>query len=114
MNAPLTEQQLTEFQTILTETKDGLSKIKDLPGFLASLQTENETMRKDLTEVRRMFVTRHLSATPRLPGFVTDECARHFTGIALAARLRSGKHVDNAPYLQGLAKDILGIEIKTA
>src|SRR5438094_540970 len=83
MNTPLSEQQLTEFQTILTEA-------------------------------RRLLLPRQSSPVTRLPGFVTEECARHFTGIAIAARLRSGKHVDNADHLHGLAKDILGIEIKTA
>src|SRR5258708_5336515 len=48
------------------------------------------------------------------PGLVSDDCARHLTGIALAARLRSGKQVENADQLHGLANDILGVEIRTA
>src|SRR5437867_5239816 len=100
MNTPLTEEQLTEFQSLLTEMKGGWSRFKDLPDLFASSKTETETMRKDLTDVRRLLATRHSLAEPksyvgwppvtRLPGFVTDDCARHLTAIALAARLRSG------------------------
>ena len=80
----------------------------------ASLRGENEAMRKDLTEVRRALASRFTLHASRAPGFVGDDCARHLAGIALAARLRSGKEVGNSDYLHGLAKDILGIEVKTA
>src|SRR5437867_6048652 len=114
MTTPLTEQQLTEFQTILTEIQSDLPRLKELPGLVASFKTDHEAMRKDITEVRRSLLTRHSSPATRPPGFVTDDCARQLTGIAIAARLRSGKQVENGDFLHGLAKDILGIEIKTA
>ena len=110
----LTEDQIKEFQGILGEIKGGWAALKTLPDNLASLRTESDTMRKDLAEVRRHLVTRHTSPGTRAPGFVSEECARHLAGIAIAARLRSGKQVDNGDLLHGLAKDILGIEIKTA
>src|ERR1043165_8363253 len=110
----LTDDQLKEFQTILSEIKAALPRLKELPGPVTSLKTESETTRKDLTETRRALASRLTPHVSRTPGFVTDECARHLTGIAIAARLRSGKYVENADYLYGLARDILGIEIKTA
>jgi HK97 family phage major capsid protein len=86
-----------------------------LPEVFASLKTENETLRKEVTDVRRLMATRSaFGSNPRLPGLVSDDCARHLAGIALVARLRSGKQMDNAEQIQGLAKDILGVEIRTA
>src|SRR5437867_3905474 len=114
--APLvfTEDQAGEFQTILAEIKGGWARVRELPQALASLTTENESLRKDLTEVRRQLVRRHSSPATRAPGFVSEDCARHLAGIALAARLRSGKAVDNTDYLHGLAKDLLGLQTRTA
>jgi HK97 family phage major capsid protein len=111
----LTEEQVKEFQGLLGEIKSGWSDLKNLPQHLGTLRGENEALRKDVNEMRRLMATRAaFSSNPRLPGLVTDDCARHLTGIALAARLRSGKQVDNAELLHGMAKDILGIEVKAA
>jgi len=111
----LTEDQVKEFQGILSEMKGGWAELKRLPEVFASFKTENESLRKDVTEVRRLIATRAaFGSNVRLPGLVSDDCARHLTGIALAARLRSGKQVENADQLHGLAKDILGVEIRTA
>ena len=86
-----------------------------LPEVFASFQGENESLRKEVTDVRRLIAVRAvLGSNTRVPGLVSDDCARYFTGIALAGRLKSGKQVENADYLHGLAKDILGVEIKTA
>src|SRR5690242_11466082 len=106
----LTEEQVQEFQSILTEMKGGWGRLKDLPEHFASFRTENETVRKDLADVRRHLATRAaVGSGSRVRGSVSDACARHLTGIAIAARLRSGKQIDNADRLHGLAKEILGI-----
>jgi HK97 family phage major capsid protein len=111
----LTEDQVKEFQGILADMKGGWTEIKKLPDVFASLKSENETLRKEVTDVRRLLVARGaLGNHTRLPGLVSEECARHLTGVALAARLRSGKQIDNADYVHGLARDLLGVEIKTA
>jgi HK97 family phage major capsid protein len=110
-----TEEQIQEFQGILGEVKGGWAELKKLPEILGGLKQENDGLRKDLNEVRRLMVARSTcGSTTRLPGLVSDDCARHLTGIALSARLRSGKQVENADYVHGLAKDILGVEIKAA
>ena len=110
-----TEEQIQEFQGILGEIKGGWAELKKLPEILGGLKQENDGLRKDLNEVRRLMIARSAcGSTTRLPGLVSDDCARHLTGIALSARLRSGKQVENADYVHGLAKDILGVEIKAA
>ena len=109
------EEQIQEFQGILGEIKGGWAELKKLPEILGGLKQENDGLRKDLNEVRRLMIARSAcGSTARLPGLVSDDCARHLTGIALSARLRSGKQVENADYVHGLAKDILGVEIKAA
>src|SRR5712672_1101001 len=54
----LTEDQVKEFQGILSEMKGGWAELKRLPEVFASFKTENETLRKDVTEVRRLMATR--------------------------------------------------------
>ena len=111
----LPEEQIKEFQAILGEIKGGWSRLRDLPELFNSFQSENESVRKDLAQVRRSMAARAaLGSGVRAPGFVSDDCARHIAGIALVARLRSGKQIENAGLMQGLARDILGMEIKTA
>jgi HK97 family phage major capsid protein len=110
-----TEEQVKEFQGLLGEMKTGWAELKRLPDLFATFKTENETLRKDVTEVRRLMATRAaFGSGTRAPGLVSDDCARHLAGIAIAARLRSGKQVENADQLHGLAKDILGVEVRTA
>src|SRR6185503_16722187 len=111
----LTEQQTKEFETLLTETKSGWDRLKTLPDALATLRSEHDASRKELSEIRRDLAIRaSFSATPHTPGRVSDDCARRLTGIALAARLRSGKQLENAARVQAMVKDILGIEVRTA
>src|SRR5262245_29155389 len=106
MPVAFTEEQVKELHGILDEIKGGWAELKRLPEIFGGLRQENEGLRKDLNEVRRLIVVRGTQS--RSPGLVSDDCARHLTGIALLARLRSGKQVENADQMHGLAKDILG------
>jgi len=100
---------------VVGDIKDKLSDLENLSGRFKGLEDDNAQLRKQLGEVRRGIATRALGQQRRCaPGFVSDDCARHIAGIALAARLRSGKQIENADLLHGLAKDILGIEIRSA
>src|SRR5439155_10108487 len=97
------------------DIKEKLSDLENLSGKFRGLQEDNSQLKRQLQEVRRGMVSRSSGRESfRAPGFVTDDCARHIAGIALAARLRSGKQIENADVMLGLAKDILGIEIRTA
>lgn len=100
---------------VVGDIKDKLADLENLSGRFKGIEEDNAQLRRQLVEVRRGIATR-ASGRERFaaPGFVSDDCARHIAGIALAARLRSGKQIENADLLHGLAKDILGIEIKTA
>jgi HK97 family phage major capsid protein len=111
----LTEEQVKEFQGILGELKSGWGELKRLPDLFTTFKSENDTLRKEVVEVRRLMATRAaLGANSRLPGLVSDDCARHLAGVAIAARLRSGKQVENADQLHNLAKEILGVEVRAA
>lgn len=115
MPVTLTEEQVQEFYAVLNEMKSGWQEVKKLPASFAGLQGEAASLRKEFTEVRSLVAARmSFGAAARGPGLVSDDCARHLAGIAIAARLRSGKQVENAERLEGMAREILGMEIRTA
>jgi len=121
----LTQEQVDEFKLILDEVKGGWSKVKSLPdsfkllevlpGQVKTLQDENEKLLKEVNEVRRLMAVRsQFSNQVRVPGIVSDDCARHLAALAISARVRSGKEFVNGERLAGMAKDILGVEQKAA
>jgi HK97 family phage major capsid protein len=115
MPVTLTEEQVQEFYAVLNEMKSGWLEVKKLPASFAGLQGETASLRKEFSDVRALIAARSaFGSAVRAPGLVSDDCARHLAGVAIAARLRSGKQVENADRLEGLAKEILGIEIRTA
>src|SRR5882672_11336056 len=74
----LTPDQLTEFQTILTDIKGCSAEFKNLPATIRSLQEENGRLSNDLTPVRRSLLSQRSTPSPHLPrpGRVSDDCAR--------------------------------------
>jgi HK97 family phage major capsid protein len=92
----LTEEQVTEFQSILGEVKGGWAQVKDLPATIKTLQDESGQLQQQLKDVRRLMAT-HAANNPRArtPGLVSDECARH-----LAAQLVA--HCHKSDRLSGL------------
>jgi HK97 family phage major capsid protein len=74
----LTEEQVKEFQGILGEMKGGWAQIKDLPASVKTLQDESGRLKEHVNEVRRLMATRGaVQARVRVPGLVSDQCARH-------------------------------------
>ena len=57
-NTPLSDDQLTEFQTLLTDIKGCSAEFKNLPGAVRSLQDDNTQFRDDLTDLRRSLLSR--------------------------------------------------------
>ncbi len=77
------EEQVNEFQTVLSEIRDSWAEIRPLPASLKSLQEDTAELRQQFTDVRRLVAGR-AAMNPRIrtPGLMSDECARH-----LAAQL---------------------------
>jgi HK97 family phage major capsid protein len=88
----LSEEQVKEFEGILGELKGGWAEIKRLPESIRLLQDENGRLQQQMTGARRLLAARsHVTARVRVPGLVSDECARHLTAVFILHCERSGK-----------------------
>ena len=116
----LTPDQLTEFQTILTDIKGCSAEFKNLPATIRSLQEENGRLSNDLTAVRRSLLTRHPTLAPRSSGRVSDDCARRIAATFIQHCARSGalealaSQSAQRDALVSFARESLGITTRTA
>lgn len=121
----LTGEQIEEFKLLLDEIKGGWAEVKtlpdafkllkDLPEKFKASQEKREALEKEVKEVRRLLAIRSAYGEGlRVPGLVSTDCARHMAGIAIAGHLRRGGQVENRDRLEGMVKEILGVEVKTA
>ena len=100
--AGLTPGQVNEFENIISELRDTYP----------ALEKRVDVLRADLDQHRKQALSRFGGSSGiRIPGKVTIECARHLSGLALAAGIRQGVVSGNS---ESLIKDILGAEYKTA
>lgn len=110
----LSEADIAEFRTVIADVKGGWAEVKELPGKLKLLQTENETLVSDLKTLRKQHLGFKSSSAVRA-GQISDECARHLGAIVILSGIRggqiSGSEKANA---ETLFKEIVGIEAKTA
>lgn len=99
------------------------TKVADFEKRVAAFEAGTATSTKDIealkkaandlaTEMQKMRALRSRSVTPAKPGHVSEECARHLGAIAIVGALKKGS-VSGDRY-EGIVKDILGIEVKTA
>jgi len=95
MNTPslqLTDDQVAEFQTILTEVKGGWAELKALPATFKSFQDDTAELRQHVTDVRRLMAARgQTGSRVRTPGLVSLKCARELAAHFIAHCDRSGK-----------------------
>src|SRR5882724_6486416 len=118
----LTPDQLTEFQTILTDIKGCSAEFKNLPGTIRSLQEENGRLSNDLAAVRRSLLSQRSTLNPQLPrsGRVSDDCARRIAATFIQHCARSGALEARASQstqrdaLLTFARESLGISTRTA
>ncbi len=81
----LTEDQLTEFQAILGEIKGGWSELKGLPASFKTFQDDQAQLRQHLSDLRRLQAAQSGAvARTRLPGRVSEGCARHLAAAFIA------------------------------
>jgi len=129
----MTEAQETEFRGILNglaeykelfpSLKDlgtvegGFAAIKKLPDTIKSQEEIIGKLRADLDTYRKAQITAKLSRIVT-PGQVSEGCALHLGALAICAAQRQGRfeimESRQRDALIGRAKEILGIEIKTA
>jgi len=88
----MTEQQSTEFQTILGEIQGGWAEVKSLPATFKTLQDQTGQLQQHMNDVRRLVAARGSGATRgRASGMVSEECARHLAAQFIAQCDKSGQ-----------------------
>src|SRR5437870_441623 len=121
----LTEDQIKDFQTILTDIRGGWAEVKSLPATVKSLEDDNTQLRDDLTDVRRSLLSHSALRTPhsafqRSPGCVSDDCARRIAATFIQHCARSGaldalaSQSVQRDALVSFAQQSLGISTRTA
>src|SRR5437870_1983434 len=121
----LTEDQIKDFQTILTDIRGGWAEVKSLPATVKSLEDDNTQLRDDLTDVRRSLLSHSALRTPhsafqRSPGCVSDDCARRIAATFIHHCARSGaldalaSQSAQRDALISFARQSLGISTRTA
>jgi HK97 family phage major capsid protein len=73
-----------ELEASLTELDTLWSGVKPLLGTVKSLEEQNSRLTQSLAEVRRSLLTRSGTIAPRVPGQVTDDCARAVAAAFIA------------------------------
>jgi HK97 family phage major capsid protein len=87
----MTDNQLTEFETVMTEIRGDWSQLKPMPTALKSLQAAHDQLSQQMTGMRRLMASRGSSPAPHRPGRVSDDCARHIAAAFIAHCEKSGK-----------------------
>src|SRR5437763_3888023 len=95
MNTPDThtepiEVQAKELETNLTHMRGELAQVKGLSAALKSLQEDNLDLNEGLADLRRDTIAAGLFRSPRVPGRVSDDCARRIAAIFIQHCERSG------------------------
>src|SRR5579859_7220852 len=74
----MTDQQISEFQSLLGEIQGGWAEVKTLPATCKTLQEQTGQIEQRVNDVRRLLAARTAAAPcTRAPGLVSDACARH-------------------------------------
>src|SRR5262249_43302642 len=81
----LTEEQVKELQTLLSEMKGGWAEVQPLPASVKTLQGEPAQLQQHVADVRRLLAARpSVSQRLRAPGLISEECARHLAAQFIA------------------------------
>jgi len=105
---------LGSVEAIAQKSKDLEAKIAAIEkngGDIASLKGEIDKLAADTQALRKANLAATTRTAPR-KGEVTEDCARHLGGLALVAGLKGGQLAGDR--IDGMVKDILGVEAKTA
>ena len=116
----LTEEQVKEFQGLLTEIKGGWAELKSLPATFKLLQGDTVQLQQHVTDLRRASLSRIAHHGSHSPGLVSDECARHLAAQFVVQCEKSGKLEAlcslsaQRDALTAFARDTLNLSTRTA
>jgi HK97 family phage major capsid protein len=88
--APLSEQQLAEFDVALRDFRQRWPDFQSLPDKIKGIEAEGAQMQQQLTALRRQSASRAGSPCARATGSVSEECARHLAATFVAHCEKSG------------------------
>jgi HK97 family phage major capsid protein len=120
MNTPLTEEQLLEFRTILTDVKGGWAEIKALPRLIKTLQDENADQKNSIIKLRKEVLTlgQRTVRPIRKHEVVTPECARYLAAVAYIGAEKYNKlsHLNSQSrdLILNKSAEALGMELRAA
>jgi HK97 family phage major capsid protein len=116
----MTEDQLLEIRTFMTEAKGNWTEIKTLPAVIKTLQTENTTLKDSLTKLKKEILTlaQRANQTVRKHEVVTHDCARYLAAIAYIGAEKYNKlsHLNSQSreLILNKSAETLGMELRNA
>jgi HK97 family phage major capsid protein len=116
----MTEEQLLEFRTILTDVKGGWAEIKALPRLIKTLQDENADQKNSIIKLRKEVLTlgQRTVQPIRKHEVVTPECARYLAAVAYIGAEKYNKlsHLNSQSrdLILNKSAEALGMELRTA
>ncbi|HSU55847.1 MAG TPA: phage major capsid protein [Candidatus Dormibacteraeota bacterium] len=116
----ITEDQLIEIRTVLTDLKGGWAEIKALPRLFKTLQEESTDVKSGLAKLKKEVLTlTHRSPRPiRKHEVVTHDCAEYVASIAYigAERFNKLSHLNSQSreLILNKSAEVLGMELRTA
>src|SRR4051812_29044971 len=113
----ITEEQLLEFRTILSDVKGGWAEIKSLPNVLKTVQSDNAELKGAIGKLKKEILTlSQRTVQPiRKHEVVTHDCARHLSAIAYIGAEKYNKlshlNAQNRDLILNRSAEILGMEL---
>ena len=80
----------SELTTTLTSIRTEITALQGIPGTVKSLQDQFTQLNDQLATLRRQSITRSLITQPRIPGVLSDECARQIAASFVLHCYKSG------------------------
>src|SRR4051794_40944176 len=116
----ITEEQLLEIRTIITDLKGGWAEIKGPPRMVKTLQDENVDLKSNLTKLRKeILILGQRTVQPiRKHEVVTHDCARYLAAIAYIGAEKYNKlsHLNSQSrdLILNRSAETLGMELRAA
>jgi HK97 family phage major capsid protein len=116
----LTEEQLLEFRTILTDVQGGWAQIKALPALVKTLQDGNSELKGSLVKLKKeiLALAQRNPQPIRKHEVVTHDCARYLAAIAYIGAEKHNKlsHLNsqNRDLILNKSAEFLGMELRAA
>src|ERR1041384_5148004 len=89
-NTPSSDET-TALETDLAAISTQLASLTGLRSTITALEDQSAHLTEQMTQVRRLLLSRTTHHAPRRPGSVTDDCARHIAAQFIAHCARSNK-----------------------